>query len=46
LGLSIVKKAVELLNGRIEVTSKPLHGTRFTVTLPSGPNPNPPEQPN
>lgn len=34
LGLSIVKRAVGLLNGEIEVTSKVNEGSVFTVTLP------------
>lgn len=34
LGLSIVKKAVELLNGKIEVHSTVGHGTEIRVTLP------------
>jgi signal transduction histidine kinase len=34
LGLSIVKRAVELLNGKIEVTSKLNEGTTFKVLLP------------
>lgn len=34
LGLYIVKKAVEKLNGSITFTSEYLHGTVFTITLP------------
>lgn len=34
LGLSIVKRAVELHGGRISVASKLGAGTRFTVVLP------------
>jgi len=34
LGLSIVKRAVELLNGEIKVKSKLNEGTVFTVSLP------------
>ncbi len=34
LGLSIVKQAVELLNGEIKVTSKINEGSVFTVSLP------------
>lgn len=33
LGLSIVKKIVDLLDGKIEVRSVPEHGTTFKVTL-------------
>ena len=33
LGLSIVKKIVDLLDGKIEVCSVPEHGTTFKVTL-------------
>jgi signal transduction histidine kinase/CheY-like chemotaxis protein len=36
LGLTITKKYIELLNGRIEVKSKEGEGTVFTITLPSG----------
>lgn len=34
LGLSIVKRAIDLLNGKIKVSSKLNEGTTFTVTLP------------
>ncbi|RLB66881.1 MAG: hybrid sensor histidine kinase/response regulator, partial [Deltaproteobacteria bacterium] len=34
LGLSIVKSLIEKLNGSISVTSKPDHGSTFTVRLP------------
>jgi PAS domain S-box-containing protein len=34
LGLSIVKKAVELLNGNIHIESKPGKGSVFKVTIP------------
>lgn len=34
LGLTIAKKMVELMGGRIEVSSKPGEGSIFTVTLP------------
>jgi len=36
LGLSIVKRAAELLNGKMQVKSKLNKGTVFTVTLPIG----------
>jgi len=34
LGLSLVKRILELENGKIEVESEPGNGARFTVTLP------------
>jgi len=34
LGLSVVKALVELLEGRIEISSRPLEGTTVTVWLP------------
>jgi signal transduction histidine kinase len=34
LGLYIVKQQIEKLNGRVEVSSKPDHGTTFRVFLP------------
>jgi signal transduction histidine kinase len=39
LGLYIVKNFVELLGGKIEVQSKIGEGTRFTVRLPTQPQP-------
>lgn len=35
LGLSIVKTIIERHDGTISVTSKPSHGTTFTITLPT-----------
>jgi signal transduction histidine kinase len=35
LGLSIVKKLVQLHNGEIEVTSEPNKGTKFTIRMPT-----------
>ena len=37
LGLSLVKRIVDLCNGQIEVDSRPGAGTAFTVTLPDLP---------
>lgn len=34
LGLAICKRYIQLLNGKIEVKSKPKEGTKFIVTLP------------
>ena len=34
LGLAIVRKIVDAHDGRIDVSSAPGRGTRFTVTLP------------
>ncbi|MFW6019056.1 MAG: ATP-binding protein [Bacteroidales bacterium] len=34
LGLSIVRKLVDIYNGDIHVNSKPDHGSSFTVTIP------------
>jgi signal transduction histidine kinase len=36
LGLSLSRRLVESMRGRIEVKSEPGHGTTFTVKLPSG----------
>jgi PAS domain S-box-containing protein len=35
LGLYIVKSSIEALRGKIDVKSRPGHGTTFTVTLPN-----------
>lgn len=35
LGLSIAKRIVDIHNGAISVTSKPDHGTTFTIKLPA-----------
>jgi signal transduction histidine kinase len=35
VGLFIVKKYVELLNGKIEIESTPGRGTTFTLTIPA-----------
>jgi PAS domain S-box-containing protein len=34
LGMSVVRDAVEVLNGKIDIESTPNHGTAFIVTLP------------
>jgi signal transduction histidine kinase len=34
LGLAVARAFVEMHGGRISVTSRPQHGTRFTITLP------------
>lgn len=36
LGLSIVRKVVELAGGEVSVESEPEKGTTFTVRLPAG----------
>ena len=35
LGLAVVKRAVELMNGRVGVFSEPNHGSSFWIELPS-----------
>jgi signal transduction histidine kinase len=37
IGLALVRELVEMMGGTIVVASKPLEGTRFTVTLPHRP---------
>ena len=38
LGLSIVKHLTQALHGSVRASSKPGHGTTFTVCLPSAPS--------
>jgi PAS domain S-box-containing protein len=45
LGLTIVKRLLDMLNGSIEVRSKPQHGTEFTVILHDIQLPDPDTQP-
>jgi len=40
LGLTLTKKYVELLNGKIELTSKPAEGSTFSVFFKYSPDPN------
>lgn len=34
VGMDVVKRAIEKLRGRVEITSRPDQGTRFTISLP------------
>jgi signal transduction histidine kinase len=41
LGLAIVKVVAEAHGGRVDVSSEPGHGARFTVVVPAAPQPEP-----
>ena len=45
VGLAIVRKAVERMNGRVGLLSKPGEGSRFWLELPRLANESPPAQP-
>ncbi len=41
LGLSITRQLIDLMDGRLEVDSRPGHGSRFWFTVPVTPRPEP-----